>query len=359
MLFLNCDELFRSYNLRGFSMLQILTIMLISMIGWSLLAADQFMIKAKTQTLRGFSALRSVAPMRIAELSDAEARRLREQGFVVEKNYPIFIADAQAFDSESRMSSPSPDDGMIWPALAMKLDQAHALPNSKGEDQVICVVDTGVDATHPLFAQTEIMTYNTIDDTNVDGQGHGTFVASLALGLNPSAPAPAAKLIAVKALDDNGGGTYADVIEAIQYCSDKSSVINLSLGASQSSEIMHEVIQEVVARGVTVVAAAANSGDNNVVIAVGSVDKNLAISRFSSFSAELDFVAPGDGVGGAALGGGTKVMSGNSMATGYVSGLAALQKSRNSRGILADDLGYPAEKQGAGLVNALSTALNQ
>jgi len=341
---------------------QILAGILITALSYGLLAADLYMVKAKTRfSPSSFSRRVSLPPIQVQRLNSAEVNELRQQNFLVEKNAQVRLVDFAL--------SPDVGDSAKWPGEAMKLAQAHALPNSKGQGQTVCVVDTGVDKNHPMIRRENLETYNAIDSSNNadDEHGHGTFVASLIAGTDhPSAAAPEANLLVVKALDKNGGGTVADVVRGIEYCAGRATVINLSLGASVDSEILRQSIRSATAAGATVVAAVANNGDDNIgfpasyneVIAVASVDENLQPGRFSSRGDAIDIAAPGVTVMGALAGGQTVEMTGNSMATGFVSGVVALQKSRNSLGLVAVDLGFSRDILGSGLINAYSTAIN-
>lgn len=340
---------------------QIIAFILITGFSWALLADDEYLIRPRQQSMNALSARASI-PTKLRRLNESQADQLRSSGLLVEKNIQLHLVPSQSERAEVT--------DIHWPAAAMEVPAAHGLTNSKGEGQTICIVDTGIDLAHPMFANSNIETFNTINDTisAYDDQGHGTFVASLALGKsNPSAMAPESKLYAVKALNAEGSGTLADVTEAIDYCaSQKAEVINLSLGTSIDSEILHESVRQAALAGSTLVAAVSNSGDDDVgfpagyqeVIAVSSVDRNLNPATFSGSGPEVDIAAPGVQIWGAMPENKYETLSGNSMATAFVSGAVAMMKSRGAKGLVGFDLGLPSEIQGSGLINARLTAEN-
>lgn len=137
--------------------------------------------------------------------------------------------------------------------------------------------------------------------------GHGSLVAGLigASGNNATAIAGAnwnTKLLPLQALDDNGVG-YTDTVAAgVHYATDRGAkIINLSLGADSEDILLKNEIDRAINAGVIVVAAAGNSNCNCMlypanypsVIAVGASDSNDNRAAFSSYGANLDFLAPG------------------------------------------------------------------
>lgn len=133
-----------------------------------------------------------------------------------------------------------------------------------------------------------------------------------------------------RVLNSQGSGTYSGIIAAIdevvahpaQY-----KVINLSLGGG-SNTAMDNAVNGAVAAGVVVVAAAGNdTGDDACnyspagaadAITVGSTTSSDSRSSFSNIGTCVDIFAPGSSITSAAWGGGTRVLSGTSMATPHV-----------------------------------------
>lgn len=138
---------------------------------------------------------------------------------------------------------------------------------------------------------------------------HGTAVAGMlgATGNNNLGLAGVdwqAKLLPLQILSDNGMGYTTDIVAALAYArAQGADVVNMSLGTSMSDDFLQEAIEQTIAAGVTVVAAAGNDGCDCVsypahyadVIAVGASDTEDNRAYFSNYGASLDILAPGDG----------------------------------------------------------------
>lgn len=223
-----------------------------------------------------------------------------------------------------------------------------------GEGVTVAVVDTGIACYDDkgfmkgtdLAGTTCVDGYNFVGKNTIaaDDQGHGTHVAGTIAqttnnGVGVAGLAHCAKLMPVKVLSARGWGTMADVAEGIRWASDHGAqVINLSLGSSQKSGVVHKAVEHAIAKGTIVVAAAGNSGGSvgypaayDGVIAVSATDKNDAIAWFSSRGPEVTIGAPGVGVTQQTIceNGKNKceqwgVFNGTSMASPHVAGAAAL-----------------------------------
>lgn len=242
----------------------------------------------------------------------------------------------------------------------------------KGSGVVVAVVDTGVDINHPdlmsqLWVNADEVAGNGIDDdhngyiddisgwdfaggdNNPDDQnGHGTHVAgSIAAddnGFGATGVAPNAKIMPVRVLGSNGSGTAAAVAAGIRYAADNGAdIINLSLGGALSS-VIQSAIQYALSRDVLVVSAAGNESASTPsyparfsaalanVISVGAYSSSGALASFSNrvgSSGAVQVDAPGVGVYSTYIDGRYGTLSGTSMATPQVAGLAALALSAN------------------------------
>ncbi|MDF2873233.1 MAG: Intracellular serine protease [Anaerocolumna sp.] len=224
----------------------------------------------------------------------------------------------------------------------------------KGEGVVVAIIDTGCQTDHPDLAGRIIGGRNfTCDyamnpDKYEDNNGHGTHVAGTIAAIENDAGvvgvAPLVKLLIVKVLDKNGSGSYQSIIEGINYAvswrgenGEKVRVISMSLGGPNDVTKLHTAVQEAVAANILVVCAAGNEGDNNSntnelsypaaydeSIAVGAVDFNNKIAKFSNSNDNVDLVAPGVGILSTYIGGKYATLNGTSMATPHVSGALAL-----------------------------------
>jgi len=188
-----------------------------------------------------------------------------------------------------------------------------------GDGVKVCVVDTGIDYTHPDLLNKVVAQYNireSVEDA-MDDHGHGTHVAGIIAseGFVYRGVSHDVALMGVKVLDHTGAGFASDVALGIDWCVEHGAdVINLSLGEGLFSgtcdddEMAQAVNRAVDPCGVVVVCAAGNDGNPNAMvapacasnaIAVGALDKLDNIASYSDGGSELDLVAPGgDLVGG-------------------------------------------------------------
>jgi len=252
-------------------------------------------------------------------------------------------------------------------------------PGITGAGAGICILDTGVDATHEQLDSKSVTWHDFVgtSPTPYDDHGHGTHVANIAAGDGTggiNAPtfrgvAPGAPLYIGKVLDSSGSGADSTIISGIQWCASQPGVrvISMSIGTAQGSDGLDALSQAVNSAvendGKVAVIAAGNSGDEPQTvgspgaaidaITVGAVAEwsapvnagagrhsdGVYLAPFSSRGPTLanvmkpDVVAPGVTVTAAMAnqpGGATYVTySGTSMATPFVAGTAALALQAN------------------------------
>lgn len=150
------------------------------------------------------------------------------------------------------------------------------------------------------------------------------------------------ELYAIKVLDQNGSGSYSDVVAGIEWAiSNNIDILNMSLGGSQGSKTLQSAIDNAYNEGMLLVAAAGNSGYDrkgtigypakyDSVIAVGAVDQQNNRASFSSVGRELELMAPGVNIHSTVSGGEHDSYNGTSMATPHVAGVAALVWEANA-----------------------------
>jgi subtilisin family serine protease len=259
----------------------------------------------------------------------AAIRRLEQQPGVLyaQPNYRYHALAAAPNDTHF---------GNLWGlGVNVGVDVLPAWDRSRGSGQVIAIVDTGVDLTHPDVAA-NLWTkpgapgvhgrdFVDDDDSPDDFNLHGTHVAGTAAAIAGNAlgvagVAPQAQIMAVRALDGDGAGSTSAIVNGIVFAADNGAgVINLSLGgpAGAGDAAMGDAITHAETKNAVVVAAAGNGGDDGLgddndaagftpctlgnanLVCVAAVEKSGAISEFSNFGAtSVDLGAPGgDGSG--------------------------------------------------------------
>ncbi|GJN72374.1 subtilisin-like serine protease [Purpureocillium lilacinum] len=210
--------------------------------------------------------------------------------------------------------------------------------SSAGEGTCSYVIDTGVEADHPEFEGRAELLKSFIDGQNADGNGHGTHVSGT-IGSKTYGVAKKTKIYGVKVLDDQGSGPYSGIIAGMDFVAKdaktrgcpKGTVANMSLEGGYAASV-NNAAASLVQSGVFVGVAAGNSakdaGESSPasepsVCTVGATDRNDNKSSFSNYGDVLDIFGPGTDVLSTWIGGQIKTISGTSMATPHIVGLAA------------------------------------
>lgn len=319
---------------------------------------NSIVVDADDETRRQIAAMpdvESIEPEREIALDDPET--------TATANPDVYSAGLDVEWNVSRTNAPK-----VWDSRDIQ-----------GQGIVVGVVDTGY-AFHPALDEryrgyrngsTPENTYNWADfvpkdraaciNTPCDGNGHGTHVTGTVLGRlgnHVYGVAPGAQFISCRALNDAGAGLWEYVVSCYQWflaptrlnggnadASRRPNIISASLGGGSPVVALGEANTALVAAGILSVAAAGNNGGCKTVgypggysdtLTVGALaNKSSTIATFSSggpssiapSTVKPDVVAGGENVTSTWLSGGYKTISGTSMATPAVSGVAAVVMS--------------------------------
>ena len=201
----------------------------------------------------------------------------------------------------------------------------------------VYIIDTGIRRTHTQFGGRAFVGFDAIGDgqnTN-DCHGHGTHVSGT-VGGSTYGVAKAVRLFAVRVLDCGGSGSNSGVIAGVNWVTNNRinpAVANMSLGGGISSAL-DTAVNNSINSGVTYAVAAGNDNTNAsnssparvaAAITVGSSTQTDARSSFSNFGSVVDIFAPGSSILSAwrTSDTATATLSGTSMATPHVAGVAA------------------------------------
>jgi thermitase len=297
-------------------------------------------------------------------------------------------------------NDPAYDGGDQWGLD--KIEGPKAWGINTGSDQVIiAVIDSGVDLDHPDLQDKIMAGWDFVNSDNQpdDDYGHGTHVAGIAAaatnnGLGVAGVSWGARIMPLKVLNSSGNGYMSTVIDGMRYAADHGAqILNLSLGGVISGEeinALQDAADYAHSRGAVIVAAAGNCGSGCTiggqpyynplmypascqnVIGVAATTSTDGWAAFSEHNTYVDLSAPGVNIY-STVPGGYNYKQGTSMATPFVSGLAALVLSKwpdytpsqveTSLFNNADDLtAYPGSSGrddyfGYGRINAYQTLL--
>ncbi len=278
---------------------------------------------------------------------------------------------------EDRLMTPS-----LLESTALIGANSPAAVAAGGAGQVVAVLDTGVEKSHPFltgkvvheacFSTTNSAATttcpNNLDEQTGNGAGaacsisgcsHGTHVAGIVAGENSSytGVAPDAEIIAIQVFSefsaDNCSGEqscplayYSDVMRGLDYVYSLRNTyniasVNLSLGggfasSACDSHVLKNSVDLLLNANIATVIASGNDGFTNGIsepacissaVSVGSTTKQDQVSSFSNSSSLVDLLAPGSSIASSVTGGGYANYSGTSMATPHVAGAFAVLRS--------------------------------
>ncbi|KAM0201256.1 hypothetical protein ACHAPA_002430 [Fusarium lateritium] len=220
-------------------------------------------------------------------------------------------------------------------------EDTYVFDDSAGEGITAYIVDTGIKIDHSEFEGRATFGGNFINDVDDDENGHGSHVAGT-IGGATFGVAKKVDLVAVKVLDASGGGSNSGVLQGMQFVVDDAkkrgktgkAVMNMSLGGD-FSEAINRAIEALFKAGIVPVVAAGNENRETALTSPGSAPNAITVGAidattderadFSNFGPEVDVYAPGVQVLSVGIKSktDTATLSGTSMASPHVAGLAA------------------------------------
>lgn len=314
-------------------------------------------LKQPTSTMDGTESLELYTQNTAQFLADQNAFKINR---VFGSALSAFTANLDAKQLKSLRSDPTVDfieqDQTITldPVISNNASQANAvwgldridqrdLPlsgsydyNYDGTGVTAYVIDTGVTNTHSEFGGRSTSGYDFVDNDNdaTDCNGHGTHVAGT-IGGAQYGVAKNVNIVGVRVLSCRGSGTTSGVIGGVDWVAENASgpsVANMSLGGGISNAL-DQAVANAVQSGVSFLLAAGNSNADacnsspareSTGVTVGSTTNRDRRSSFSNWGSCVDVFAPGSDIKSAWYDGGYKTISGTSMATPHVAGVAAL-----------------------------------
>jgi hypothetical protein len=303
----------------------------------------------------------------------AVVRALEADG-VVASAQPNYLFNTR----QSNGSAAGGNDEAQYLLAKLHLPQAHAL--AMGDDVLVAVIDSGIDADHPELAGSVVGSFDALPPPENGGKiadNHGTAIAGLIAAHGKlMGTAPRARILAVRAFDPKGAsaeGTTFSILKGLDWAvQNHARIINMSF-AGPSDPAIHRSLEAAHKKGVVLIAAAGNAGPKSPplypaadahVIAVTATDADDKLFALSNRGQYIAVAAPGAQILVAIPDAAYEAGSGTSYSAAEVSGIAALMLQRHPdltpdrvRAILlatAKDLGPKGRDImfGAGLVDA-------
>lgn len=292
-------------------------------------------------------------------LLDINGKRVAERGEVIYQDVELAMRDCSDLfglpeGSTCQQNIPitklqqDPRSVYQWSAKAYP----HLFKRPTPTNVQVAVFDTGV-SPHPDLNLAESVSFVT-GEAPLDGDGHGTHVAGTCCAINNNgvgvvSPGNGAEVVSVKVLGNNGSGSLYSIARGVDWLLGykktvkKKLVANFSLGALGAKSLCKSM-KKLKDAGIVTVVAAGNEGKNlknhltypaacpvDDVIVVGSLDANGERSWFSNRGNAVDIYAPGGNILSTSNNKSYVAMSGTSMASPFVAGVAATVLSQGNR----------------------------
>lgn len=224
-----------------------------------------------------------------------------------------------------------------------KIGATTAWDVTTGDNVVIAVLDSGVDATHPDLAGRLIPGWNFYDNNSntADVFGHGTLVAGSASantnnGVGVASVAGNALIMPLRISATDGSASFSNMAKALTWAADKGAhVANISYQSVSGSATVASAAQYMKNKGGVTVVAAGNTGveqtfaPTDTMISVSATTSSDAVASWSSYGSYVDVAAPGSGIWTTKKGGGYGSANGTSFASPVTAAVIAMMRSVN------------------------------
>ncbi|ADV67514.1 S8 family peptidase [Deinococcus maricopensis] len=285
----------------------------------------------------------------------SDGQRMWSDSFRMWSDGQRMWSDGQRMWSDGTFQ-PAPDNTAAFRLIG--LDRAQARAPRLGAGVTVAIIDTGVDADHPVLRGSVTGGHDYLRDLDDGAEGgrdgdpaygHGTAVASMVLQV-----APDAKLLSMRVIGPDGSGSEADVARAIRDAADRgANIINLSVSGAAPNGGVRAAIVDVTRRGVLVVGSAGNTGAprpeapavqmaqpdpaGERALSVSGTDNAGTLTAWTNRGSEVN--APGVALTAAYPDGRAVHATGTSFSAPLVSGTLALALGQGARPAdLADEL---------------------
>ncbi|CAL9330260.1 S8 family peptidase [Streptomyces sp. enrichment culture] len=283
---------------------------------------------AKSESVKTRHLYRNVLNGFAADLSPAQLEELRRDSRVL------------SIEEDQKVTATATQTNAPWGLD--RIDQRSGRDglytyNRNGAGVTAYIIDTGIATGHADFGGRARNVFDAFGGNGQDCNGHGTHVAGTVGGATYGV-AKGVQLRGVRVLDCQGSGSFSGIIAGFDWVRQnavKPAVANASLGGGYSAAL-NNAATALANSGVHLAVAAGNENQDacNVspasasgTITVAASDSSDRKASFSNFGGCTDLYAPGVNISSARVGGGSTTMSGTSMASPHVSGVAALYKS--------------------------------
>ena len=297
-------------------------------------------IESQRSQLTGTTFLRWRIPDRRSVPTVVRALEADRTVASAQPNYLFALQQTETGGSESKGQATGAGDPAQYELAKLRLPQAHTL--AKGDNVLVAIIDSAVDASHPDLAGAIADSFDALDKPPATPHRHGTAVAGLIAAHGKLlGAAPSARILAVRAFDPaskDAEGTTFGILKGLDWAAAHGArVINMSF-AGPADPAIGRSLQAARKKGIVLVAAAGNAGakspplfpasDPNV-IAVSGTDANDKLFEPSNRGKHIAVAAPGAQLLVAIPDGGYDVSSGTSYSAAEVSGIVALVLQRN------------------------------